>query len=289
MTKVYGEFDQETLDKEYLISKTVPDIGPFVADYGRLSAEARATLDCREDVAYGDHPDELVDIFPAGKGAPIFFFIHGGYWRMLSHKDSSFMAPACVENGVAVVAVNYSLTGSGATIDLIVDQCRRALAWTHRNAESFGGDPSRIFVSGSSAGGHLTGMMVAGGWHDRYGVPADIVRGAVPLSGIHDLEPLQLSCINDWAGLDVEGALRNSPVRHLPDAGCPLIVSYGHTETSEFKRQSHLLADAWTARGWQADCFEHPTRNHFDIVFDLCDPGSLLGAKVFGMMGARIG
>jgi arylformamidase len=286
MTKVYGDFDQETLDNEYLISKTVPDIGPFISDYGRLSEEARATLVCREDVAYGDHADEVIDVFPAGEGAPIFFFIHGGYWRMLSHKDSSFMAPACVAKGVAVVAVNYSLTGSGATIDIIVDQCRRALAWTHKNAESFGGDPSRIFVCGSSAGGHLTGMMVAGGWHDDYGVPADIVRGAVPLSGIHDLEPLQLSCINDWAALDVDGALRNSPVRHLPDTGCPLIVSYGHSETSEFKRQSNLLADAWTARGWQADCFEHPTRNHFDIVFDLCDPKSLLGAKVFGMMGA---
>ncbi len=286
MKKVYGEFDQATLDKEYLISKTVPDIGPFIADYGRLSEEARAALTCREDVPYGNHPDEVTDIFPAGEGTPIFFFIHGGYWRMLSHKESSFMAPACVEKGVSVVAVNYSLTGSGATIDMIVDQCRRALAWTWKNAESFGGDPSRIFVCGSSAGGHLTGMMVAGGWHDEYGVPADIVRGAVPLSGIHDLEPLQLSCINDWAQLDVAGALRNSPLRHLPDSGCPLIVSYGHSETSEFKRQSNLLANTWTAYGWQADCFEHPTRNHFDIVFDLCDPNSMLGAKVFGMMGA---
>ena len=285
MTKIYGEFDQETLDNEYLISKTVPDIAPFVADYGKLSAVARDMPGCREDVSYGERPDEVVDVFPAGDDAPVFVFIHGGYWRMLSHKESSFMAPAMVDRGIAVVSVNYTLVGDGASITDIVRQCRAAIAWTHRNARDFGGDPDRIFVCGSSAGGHLTGMMVAGGWHDEFGVPDDVVKGAVPLSGLHDLEPVQLSCINDWAKMDRDEALANSPVRHLPERGCPLIVSYGASETSEFKRQSALLADAWKEHGWPVDIFEHPDRNHFDIVFDLCDADSLLGRKVFGMIG----
>ena len=287
MTKVYGDFDQETLDNEYLISRTVPSIEPFLADYARLSAVARDMPGCREDVAYGDHPDEVVDIFPAtgrdGEKAPVFVFIHGGYWRMLSHKESSFMAPAMAENGVAVVSVNYSLAPD-ASIDTIVRQCRDAIAWTWREAASFGGDPDRIFVCGSSAGGHLTGMMVAGGWHDDHGVPSDVIKGAVPLSGIHDLEPLRLSCINEWAHLDADSARRNSPVHHLPEKCCPLILSYGGSETAEFKRQSVLLAEAWRAQGGATDLFEHPARNHFDIVFDLCDPDSLLGRKVFDMI-----
>ncbi len=107
----------------------------------------------------------------------------------------------------------------------------------------------------------------------------------MPLSGLHDLEPVRLSCINDWAKLDAAEAGENSPVRHLPEQGCPLIVSYGASETAEFKRQSALLADAWKAKGWQAEIFEHPDRNHFDIVFDLCDRNSLLGKKVFAMIG----
>jgi arylformamidase len=288
MTKVYEAFDQETLDKEYLISRTVPSLEPFIADYGKFSAEGRDNLDCRVDVSCGDHPDQLLDIFPAkgkdGKAAPVFIFIHGGYWRMLSHRESSFMAENMVANGIAVIAVNYSLAPD-ASIDTIVQQCREAIAWTWRNAADFGADPARIFVGGSSAGGHLTGMMVAGGWHDAFGVPSDVIKGAVPLSGLHDLEPLRHSCINEWAKLDEVSARRNSPVHHLPDAGCPLILSYGASETAEFKRQSALLADAWRANGWQADIFEHPDRNHFDIVFDLRDFDSLLGRKVRDMIG----
>ena len=51
-----------------------------------------------------------------------------------------------------------------------------------------------------------------------------------------------------------------------------LIISYGGSETAEFKRQSRILAEAWQTHGWPAEIFEHTERNHFDIVFDLCDP-----------------
>ena len=281
---IYRDFDQETLNREYSARDTVPDIEPYISEYGRLSAEARETLDCRLDVAYGQHPDEVVDVFPSSGGAPILVYIHGGYWRMLSYKESSFMAPCFAAAGAATVAVNYSLAPA-APLDRIVGQCRAAVVWTWRNAREFGGDPDRIFVCGSSAGGHLVGMMVAGGWRSGAGLPEDAIKGAVPLNGLHDLEPVRLSNVNDWAGLDEDAARRNSPIHHLPDNGCPLIVSWGGSETSEFKRQSRLYAEAWKARGWQVDAFEHEKRNHFDIVFDLCDSGSLLGRKVFEMMG----
>ena len=194
------------------------------------------------------------------------------------------MASTMVQHGIAVVSVNYTLVGDGASISDIVRQCRAAISWTWNNATDFGGNPDQIFVCGSSAGGHLTGMMVAGGWHKDFGVPKNVVKGAIPLSGLHDLEPVRLSCINDWANLDADEAARNSPVNNLPESGCPLILSYGASETTEFKRQSALLANAWKLNGWEADIFEHPDRNHFNIVFDLCDPDSLLGRKVFAMI-----
>ena len=249
MTVIYQGMDQDTLDLEYNARATVDDFDGLISQYATRSAQARETLECRENVSYGDHPDEVVDIFPAGRNAPIFIFIHGGYWRMLSQKDSASMAPGLVANGVSLVTVNYSLAPA-ASLDLIVDQCRRAMAWTYRSGVEFGGDPNNIFVCGSSAGGHLTGALIAGGWQETLDVPCDVVKGAVPLSGLYDLEPVRHSFVNEWMQLDEESVDRNSPLRHLPEIGCPLVVSYGESETSEFKRQSADYAKAWRSNGW---------------------------------------
>lgn len=285
MTRVYRDFDQETLDREYNARGTVDDADIFIRAYGERSEAARESVPCLLDVPYGAHPDAVVDLFPAGKGAPVFIFIHGGYWRALSQRDSAFMASAFVERGVSVVAVNYSLAPA-ASIDTIVHQCREAVRWAWQyGSQAMDCDPNQIFVGGSSAGGHLTGMMVAGGWHEEFGVPADVVKGAITFSGLHDLEPIRLSNINEWAQLDDESARRNSPIHQLPEQGCPLIVTCGDLETSEFKRQAQIYADAWAGKGRPCSHFEVPGRNHFDIVFELCDPTSRVATEVFAMIG----
>ncbi len=283
---IYRGFDQETLDREYRARATVSEAAfeAAVARYAADSARARAKLTCRLDVPYGAHPDEVVDIFPAGGAAPVFFYIHGGYWRMLSQKESAFMAEAFVALGAAVVTVNYSLA-PGASLDTIVRQCRSALAWTWREAASFGADPARIFVAGSSAGGHLTGATIAGGWHEAFDVPADIVKGACALSGIFDLEPIRLAETNDWIRLDPDSAYRNSPIHHLPERGCPLIVAYGGNETGEFKRQTDGFAEVWQDAGFPCTAVEMSDSNHFDIVFDFQNPDGRLMRAVRDMMG----
>jgi arylformamidase len=285
MGAVYRDFDQETLDHEYNARASVDDAEYFLRAYAERSREARETTESRPDVAYGDHPDEVIDIFSAATGgSPVFIFIHGGYWRALSQKDSAFMAPCFARQGIATVTVNYSLA-PGTSLDLIVAQCRKAVAWVWHNAASFGGDAARIFVGGSSAGGHLAGMMLAGGWQEAAGVPGDVVKGGVGLSGLYDLEPLRLSNVNDWMSMDVETAARNSPLIQLPHAEVLLIAACGALETSEFKRQNQIYAEAWEQRAWSRIQFEAENRNHFDIVFDMCDPATQLSREIFRMMG----
>jgi len=283
----YKDMDQATLDREYSARGTVSDsiFEAALADYVELSEHSRQSLACKLDVPYGPSADEVLDIFPAGEHAPMFIFIHGGYWRALSQKESSFMAETFVNQGVAVAALNYSLAPA-ASLDEITRQCRAALAWIHSNAATFGVDPDRLYVGGSSAGGHLVGMMISSGWQQEFGVPEDIIKGACSLSGIYDLEPLLRAEPNIWINLNEAAAQRLSPVHHLPaEHGCPLLVSYGGNETSEFKRQTDDYAAAWRAAGFECNHIDAEHRNHFDIVMELCDPQSKMGDAVFALIG----
>lgn len=285
MDKIYRDFDRAQLDIEYSARGTVPDYTIHGRENAEFSREARETLECLPDVSYGDHPDEVIDIFPAGPEAPVFLYLHGGYWRANSQKEAAAMAPNFVAHGVSVVPVNYSLA-PGASLDTITEQCRAAVAWVWKNGKaSFGADINRIYVGGTSAGGHLTGMILASGWHGAHGVPMDVVKGALALNGLHDLEPVRLSEPNDWIHLDEASAHRNSPIHHLPEQGCPLIVSYGGSETSEFKRQSEIYAAAWRERGWPCSCFEVTERNHFNIPQELRDPSTRMCREMFEMIG----
>ena len=70
---------------------------------------------------------------PAGTDAPVLGWIHGGYWRALSKSDHSFVAPPFVTAGAVVVVPDYALAPA-VTIEHIVLQTARAVAWTWRQA-----------------------------------------------------------------------------------------------------------------------------------------------------------
>ncbi len=282
---VYRYWDQAELNRQMSARGTVPDITPMMESYARESAAMRAALPCEVNVAFGPTPAERLDFFPATKpGAPIFVFIHGGYWRMLDAADSTFMARTFVEAGAAVVALNYALAPS-VSVEEITRQCRAGLAWVHKNAARLNGDPARIHVSGSSAGGHLGGMMVAGGWAQDYGLPEGFVQSASLLSGLFDLEPVRLSNCNEWLSLDTDSAERLSPMRRLPARPLPLLISYAPNETEEFKRQSECYAAACTALGCDVEIICEPGTNHFDLPLRFMDKTAALTKATLRVMG----
>ncbi|MYN10001.1 alpha/beta hydrolase fold domain-containing protein [Massilia sp. FT127W] len=282
---LYQGYSAAELDRQYNARATVPDATIYLRAYAEQSAAMRADLPCHCGVAYGAHEDEQLDIFPAPKpGSPVLVYIHGGYWRALSKDDSSFMAATFTAAGATVVAVNYSLA-PGVSLDHIVDQNRRALAWVHRHIAQYNGDAEKIYLCGSSAGGHLVGMLLAPGWQPAHGLPANAVAGACPISGLMDLAPIPATHINEWAKLDAAAARRLSPLHHLPEQGGPLISCVGGAETAEFRRQSRSYADAWRARGLTAEYLEIEGANHFDVVLELAKTDSPLTRALLRMMG----
>ena len=284
---VYRTMDQAELDRQYNARATVTDFDAEMARYRNLSDRAYADCDVQRDLAYGPHPQEQVDIFPAGDDTPVFIFLHGGYWRFLGRPDSAFMAESFVEKGVAVAVVEYTLAPL-ATLDQIVDQIRRAIAFIWHEAERFGINRNRLFVGGSSAGAHLAAMAATTDWPGQFSMPEKTIKGALLASGLFDLEPVRLSAPNAWLKLDKAAARRNSPVHHPAQPDVRFHLAWGGSETDEFKRQSIDYANHLSNRGHPVSCAEAQDRNHFDIITDLADPRRDLFRDTMGMITSQI-
>lgn len=274
---VWRQLDPVELERQYNARGTVDDIEVFLSAYRDASTPLYTQLPCLRDLRYGPHPEERLDLFPVpgNAAAPLFVFVHGGYWRTLSKEDSVFMARNFTQRGIAVAAVNYALAPQTGLAE-IVAQCRRALGWLYGHGTAYGIDVKRVVVAGSSAGAHLAAMLLAQDWQASFGVPPDIVKAAVLVSGLYDLEPVQQTRPNQWLRLDDAQARDLSPVHALPAPGTRLCIATAEADTDEFKRQSLLYAAACRAQGCTVHYFEVPGRNHFNVIMDWMDASAPL-------------
>ncbi len=286
---VFRDYDQAELDRQYDQRAWAPNAIELINRYAADSAAVRKRTGEPETYDYGDTRAESLDLFRTHRTpAPILVFVHGGAWRLLSARDSAFPAETFVRAGAHYVALDFALLPSVA-LDQMVDQVRSAIAWLYRYADQFGGDRNRIFVSGHSSGAHLAAAVVTTDWKARFGLPQDVVKGALCCSGIYDLEPVRLSARNDYVQLDAALVEALSPLRHLANLRCPLAVAIGERESDEFKRQAREFAAAIDRHGVPVALFEGPGLNHFEIVTTLASPTGLLARIALHQMGLGLG
>jgi arylformamidase len=173
---------------------------------------------------------------------------------------------------------------AGGSLAPISDQIRRALAWVARNAASFGGDAGRIFVSGHSSGGHQAGVLATTDWRRDFGLPADVVKGYVLMSGIYELQPVSLSARSSYVRFDERTLTELSPMRHLERIVAPVTVVYGTLETPEFQRQSREFAEALRKAGKQVQLVVADGYNHFELMETLANPFQFAGRAALDQM-----
>lgn len=283
-----GTWPPERLDADYNARATVGDRFPDeMRAYRETSDEARGAWLRFADIVYDRKSGQTLDILGPETGdglRPVFLFIHGGYWRALSKHDSAMMSGMLAKAGIMTAVVDYDLAPA-VTLSEIVRQVRAALAFLWQNAARYGIDRDRIHIGGSSAGGHLAGMLLAGGWHEDFGVPENVVKSALPMSGLFELAPLAASFPQEWLSLDARQVDDLSPIRHLPRLGCPIVVAWAEKEAPGFKRQSTAFAEAWTDLGHPVRMLEVPDRNHFDILMELRSEKTALSRALLTMVG----
>ncbi|MEV0589275.1 alpha/beta hydrolase [Nonomuraea sp. NPDC050310] len=275
---------QET-DRAFNVRATVP-VPVFEECMRRYRAWSEAAVDGlrgHPGLVHDPASGERLDVWGVGeRPRPVFVFVHGGYWRALSRADSAFMAGMLAEQGIATVAVDYTLAPH-ATLEEIVRQVRAAVAFVHREGRALGLDPDRIVVGGSSAGGHLTGMLMLDGWQEPLGLPRDVVKAALPISGLFDLRPLVHSFANDWLGLDAERAAALSPALHLPARRPRAVIAVAEHDGSGFLDQSVRFHRDW---GPDAELLIVPDVHHYDVVLGLARRDSALGRALLGLFAS---
>lgn len=279
--RLYREFtDQATLDAAYDPSRTAVDAAGMMAGWQTRSARTLARLEGQLDRRYGPTVAEHLDVFPAGSGAPVHIFIHGGYWRRFAARDFAWVAEPLVARGITAVIVNYALCPE-VSLGEIVRQVRAAIAWCHANAERFDGDAGRLTLSGHSAGGHLVAMALATDWPGSYGLPGNLVQRALALSGLFDLRPFPYTYLQPALQLTTAEVLALSPIDLEPLAETRLTVAVGASESGEFRRQSRDFTAAWQNKGMPCHHAELADADHFTALDRLfADESPLLDALV---------
>jgi arylformamidase len=204
-------------------------------------------------------------------------FIHGGYWQLGSRQDTAFVARALTAAGIDVAIPSYSLCPA-VSIGDIIEEMRRCLV------ALWAATARRPVVVGHSAGGHLTAALLATDWSAVPGVPADLVRTGLAISGVFELAPLIPTTMNARLRLDPAAAAAASPLFWPPPRpGRTLVAAVGEHETPEFHRQSRAIVERWAHAGVTTQYLSVAGVHHFTIVDELTRPGSALFDRVVAL------
>lgn len=280
---VFLHYTQAELDRNFDQRGWIANAEEIIARYATAAAATRARFTAKLDVAYGAHADETLDVFLTERSiAPIAIFVHGGRWVNFTKADNSFVADPLVPAGAHCVVLNFSKL-PGVRLPTMVDQVERGIEWVAKNARSFGGDASRIYLFGHSSGAHLAANALVADWPAR-GVPADVIKGALLASGPYDLEPVMLSARSSYVKLAPDEVARLSPQQQAHRIPCPAVLAYAENDTDEFRRQSEAYAEQVRAAGKLVDFFRVPKLNHFEIMETFGDANAQVTRALLKLM-----
>lgn len=274
-TPVWRDYSLVQLAGQYSARSQVPDMQPVFRQWSRDGAAFRAQFKSL-NIAYGPNASETFDLYHprTAARAPLWVFIHGGYWQAVTKEQNAQFAAGLVRAGYAVANLDYGLCPE-TPLSEIVEQAKRALNFISANADALDINAQCINLVGHSAGAHLAGLLAV----DKNAPP---IHSALLISGIFELAPLALLPMGRILGLSDDATVARLSVSSKKPRGTTRIgLALGALESDEFKRQSNELAASW-----RCDApLMVAERNHFTILDELV-AGKLLDLAV-GLTGKK--
>jgi arylformamidase len=286
MNLVWLDMSQEELDAAYDQAIYAPNRIQLLDRFAANSSLVRERLGEPARFHYGIAEKEGLDVYRAERDtAPVNIFIHGGAWRSGLATNYGFPAELFVKAGAHFVVPDFDwVQDCNGDLTPMADQVQRAIAWVHKNAAEFGGDPDQIYLSGHSSGAHLAGVALTCNWQKRFDIPDDVIKGALLCSGMYDLKPVRLSARSSYVAFTDESEHLLSTQRHLDRITTPIILAYGTMETPEFQRQTLEFADSLARCNHPVELLIAEGYNHFEVLETLSNPYGLLGRAVQNQM-----
>ena len=288
---VWLDMDQKELDDAYDQTVYAPN-QPLIAARRKIASESvLRRLGLPQRVAYGPTEVEKLDIYKTRRqNAPVVIYIHGGAWRNGTAKDFAFPAEMFMNAGAHFVVPDFvQVQDAGGSLLPMIEQVRRAVTWVYKNAASFGCDAERIFITGHSSGAHLAGVTLVTDWVNDYGLPPDVIKGGLLVSGMYDLKPVRLSKRSEYVKFTDEIEEKLSSQRYLDKLNAPVIIAYGTQETPEFQRQSREFAAAVKAAGKPVELIVGEGFNHFEMQETFANPYGIAGRAALKMIQLKVG
>jgi arylformamidase len=284
---LYKGFRQDEMEYQYNPRVSVPEFPELAKIRSAQARKVRESAKSWLNVPYGSSPPEMVDIYAAEKpGGPVLVYIHGGYWRSGSKEDNCNFVPTFTKRGATVVLVEYDLCPQ-VTVTDIVRQTRASVAWVYKNIIRYSGDPSKLFISGHSAGGHLTAMALAHDWQ-KDGLPPDLIKGAVATSGVYDLDMVMNISVQAQVRMTPEIAKLNNPFLNAPRVKCPLVVAVGGDEPEGWQQMSKDYFEFCNQNGVQVEYLVEPGANHYTMSEHLLDDSRPITQAMIRQMGLTV-
>lgn len=218
-------------------------------------------------ISYGAVKRQQLDLYlpKGGQARAIIFYLYGGGWvsgaRWYYHLFGSMMAG----RGYAVVVPDYHLYPH-ATFPTFVEDAALAFKWTHDNAPRFGGDATKIFVMGHSAGAHIAALLALDPKYLRArGLAQSTIRGVIGLAGPYTLNPLKWSVVKDIFAASASEPHGARPIKLARAGAPPMLLLHGAKDRVVKSDASVNLANALTAAGSEAEAKLYPGIGHFEV------------------------